>query len=152
VPGESSSRWLDVSLPAYGFGMAALHIPLDAGPKQRFWAEVLKAAADRINDPFLFIGDLNTGLRSIDETGRTFLCASEFERMTALGWTDTWRRFHGAEFEPTWISSKNNGFRLDHAFVSPALLDRLIACDYSHRERESKLSDHSMLVLEIGPR
>ncbi len=150
VPGESSTRWLDVDLPAYGFGVGALHIPLDAGSKQRFWTEVVKAATLRIGDPFLFIGDLNTGLRGIDETGRTFVCAPQFKQMTEIGWADTWRHFHGMAFEPTWISSRNNPFRLDHGFASPALMERLSACDYSHCERESKISDHSMLVLEIA--
>jgi exonuclease III len=43
------------------------------------------------------------------------------------------------------------GFRLDYAFLSPALGDKLKAVRYSSLERENKLSDHSMLIVEISP-
>jgi hypothetical protein len=75
-------RWLDVELPEYSFGLGALHIlcsvpgirdPVRGAAKARFWDAVLRAAAARLHEPFLFVGDWNTGLRSIDETGKTFV-------------------------------------------------------------------------------
>ena len=80
---------------------------------KRFWDAVLLDASDRASDPFVFIGDLNTGLRRIDERGGTFHCADHFARMSALGWTDAWRHCNGSAVEPTWISTARNGFRLD---------------------------------------
>jgi exodeoxyribonuclease-3 len=158
VPEENAPRWLDVEVPAYGFGLGALHIPIDLGrfevdrrSKRRFWAAVVQAAIDRKPEPFLFVGDLNTGARGIDEPGRTFVCSKEFEQMASVGWTDAWRHFHGSAFEPTWVSNQKNEYRIDHGFVSPPLLDRLVSCDYSHREREAGVSDHSILILEIAP-
>jgi exonuclease III len=157
VPLENAARWLDVDVLPFGFGIGALHIPTALGrlepngcSKQRFWTALIEAARERINEPFIFVGDLNTGLRGIDERGRSFICDKEFKQMTALGWTDAWRRFHGTEFEPSWVSNQGNAFRLDHAFVSPALLARLVSCDYSHSEREAGLSDHSILLVEIN--
>jgi exonuclease III len=72
--------------------------------------------------PFLFLGDLNTGLHEIDEIHKTFVCAEHFGRMTEFGWTDVWRFFNPDTTEYTWYSklrdaSRGNGFRLNHAFA-----------------------------------
>jgi exonuclease III len=156
VPEENSARWLDVEVPAFELGIGALHIPTDlgalelgGGSKRRFWAALVEASRARMNGPFIFVGDLNTGRRGSDEHGRTFICDKEFDQMTAIGWTDAWRHFHGTEFEPSWVSNQGNGFRIDHAFVSPALLPRLTSCQYSHAERVAGISDHSMLIIEL---
>jgi len=70
------------------------------------------------------------------------------------GWIDTWRHVHGRASEYTWYSRRRgglsgNGYRLDHAFVTPTLLPFVRDCRYSHAEREAGLSDHSLLILEI---
>jgi exodeoxyribonuclease-3 len=75
--------------------------------------------------------------------------------MSQFGWTDLWRRFNGNAKEYTWYSKRKggvprNGFRIDHAFASPAMLPRVVNCRYSHEEREAGVSDHSVLVLEIA--
>jgi exonuclease III len=70
--------------------------------------------------------------------------------LSELGWVDAWRRFHPGETEWTWGSNHGNGFRVDHAFASPALADRLRGCRYSHAERQAKVSDHSMVLVEVG--
>lgn len=157
VPDGNAERWIDIDLPGCGFGMGAVHIPgsrsrlyRNGSSKRSFWAALVRAASDRQAEPFLFVGDLNTGRRGIDEPGHTFVCSEEFEKMTELGWTDTWRHCHGSKFEASWVSNRGTGRRLDHAFVSPALLARLLFCRYSHTERENKLSDHSLLVLDIA--
>lgn len=163
APPENAVRWLDIDLPAWGFGVGALHIitsvPKQPGPpgvaKTRFWEAVIAQAQERTQSPFVFVGDLNTGQHRIDERGRTFVCAQHFGRMTECGWTDAWRHFNGSELEATWISHGRNAtvgnpFRLDHAFVSPALMPRVTSCKYSHAEREAKVSDHSILLMEIA--
>ena len=75
-------------------------------------------------------------------------------RLSALGWVDVWRHFHGDVTEYTWYSlpkggAPASGFRLDHAFATPSLLPRITACRYSHAERERKVSDHSPMILEF---
>ena len=56
--------------------------------------------------------------------------------------------------EWTWYSTlkggvRGNGFRLDHAFATPSLAPRVTTCQYSHREREGRISDHSMVIVEV---
>ena len=161
VPPEFAVRWLDADVPSYGFGIGVLHIPgssrkVNGAAKSRFWDAVLSAAQSRRDTPFVFIGDLNTGAHRIDEAKETFHCAEHFGRMTnALGWIDLWRAFNWNTTEYTWYSRRKggvrgNGFRLDHAFASPALRPRVVDCRYSHFEREAGTSDHSVLAVEIA--
>jgi exonuclease III len=42
-----------------------------------------------------------------------------------------------------------NGFRIDHALASAPLAGDATRCYYSHAERESRLSDHSALLVEF---
>ncbi len=162
APPGCAVRWLDVDLPEYGFGIAVLHI-MAAGSgkthpanvaKARFWDAVLQAAETRLHQPFLFAGDWNTGAHRFDETGKTFVCAEHFSRLSTLGWTDLWRNHNPGTLEYTWYSKlkggvPGNGFRVDHAFAAPALLPRVTSCRYSHKERTARISDHSIMIVEI---
>ena len=163
VPAESRGRWLDIDMPEHGFGIGVLHILASGsstnepstGTKTRFWNAVLRAAKRRLREPFLFVGDLNTGAHRIDEAGKTFVCAEHFGRLSELGWTDMWRHYNRGETEWTWYSKRKggarcNGFRLDHAFASPSLMPRITSCRYSHRERDAGVSDHSVLILDVN--
>ena len=154
APVEYRFRWLDVELPACGFGLCVLHIMAATNAatgkaKQRFWDAVLAAAETRVREPFLFAGSWNTGAHGLDERGKTFNCAEQFGRLAPIGWTDVWRRHHPGATEWTWYSNRGNGFRLDHAFASPGLLPRVRGCRYSHVEREAKVSDHSMTIVDV---
>jgi exodeoxyribonuclease-3 len=91
----------------------------------------------------------------LDETGRTFVCAEHFGRLSTLGWTDMWRHHNPGIMECTWYSklkggSRGNGFRLDHAFATPSLVPRITTCRYSHAEREARISDDSIVIVEIA--
>jgi exonuclease III len=44
------------------------------------------------------------------------------------------------------------GFRLDAAWVSPVLAPRVREAFHSHRERENRLSDHSLVIVTIDVR
>ncbi|HYW42112.1 MAG TPA: endonuclease/exonuclease/phosphatase family protein [Bryobacteraceae bacterium] len=161
APSDSLVRWLDLDLPEHGFGIGVLHV-MAAGShkkhptnlaKTRFWDAMLQAAEARLQEPFLFLGDWNTGAHRLDETGRTFMCSEHFLRLSTLGWTDMWRHHNPGITEYTWFSklkggARGNGFRLDHAFATPSLVPRITSCRYSHREREAGISDHSMVIVE----
>ena len=98
----------------------------------------------------MIVGDFNTGLPHEDEKGNTFACADEFRALLGQGWIDAWRSRNSTVREFTWYSRQgNNGFRLDHALASPELNQRISKIRYSHAERESKVSDHSALVVDI---
>jgi hypothetical protein len=134
VPIGSLIRWLDIDLPEYGFGIAVLNVMAAGSSKShptnvekvRFWDAVLQAAESRLQEPFLFVGDWNTGAHRQDETGKTFVCAEHFGRLSTMGWTDTWRHHNPGATEYTWFSKlkggvRGNGFRVDHAFATPSL-------------------------------
>lgn len=160
---EKSGSWLDVDLPEYGFGIGLLHIlcsaprsgTMRAGEaKMRFWDAVIRASRRRRGEPFLFVGDWNTGAHRLDEPGKTFIGQEHFAKLSATGWTDLWRTRNPDVREWTWYSkfkggARANGFRLDHAFASPCLSARVTSCRYSHDEREAGISDHSILLVEV---
>lgn len=90
------------------------------------------------------IGDLNTGLHRKDETGATFVCADQFRAFGTL-FVDAWRETHGdVAREASWYSHVGNGFRIDHAFVSPALAPLIKGCRYDHAPRKARTTDHAM--------
>lgn len=147
-------RWVQAHLPEAGLDLAALYLPamISNIDKPAFWEVLLAEAARRRNTPFLIAGDLNTGLHGIDERGATVACADAFARLLELGYVDAWRAIHGDRREYTWRSPRRRyGMRLDHAFLSPALAPRLADCRYSHAERHERLSDHSLLILDLAP-
>jgi hypothetical protein len=53
--------------------------------KTRFWDAVLKTAEARLDEPFLFVGDWNTGAHRLDETGKTFVCARALREVIGVG-------------------------------------------------------------------
>jgi exonuclease III len=114
----------------------------------------MEHAMQHSDAPFLLAGDLNTGCNEVDlETGATpFPCATDFVALTSGGLIDQCRLQHGMTArEYTW-RSRQNGFRIDHAFGNEAFVSRYepLQCDYDHSTRESKLSDHSALMLRLG--
>jgi exonuclease III len=125
--------------------------------KTRFWNAVLQAAETRLHEPFLFDGDFNTGAHRLDETGKTFVCAEHFGKLSACDWTDAWRHHNSDRTEWTWYSKlkgsgRGNGFRLDHCFATPSLLPRVTSSRYSHVEREAGISDDSIAIIEVKDR
>jgi exonuclease III len=74
------------------------------------------------------------------------------DRMDAIGFRDLWRHRYPDGREFTWYSHRGNGFRIDHAFLSPSLANRAGAVRYSHEERLAGLSDHSVLLLDLPTR
>ena len=115
-----------------------------------YWEALIAAAAPHANRHALAIGDFNTCRAFVDEPGAIDRTAHFIDRIEAAGYRDLWRdRFpEGREF--SWYSHRGNGFRVDHAFVSPPLARRIGTIGYSHAERAAGISDHSALVLEIG--
>jgi exodeoxyribonuclease-3 len=153
APSQHRFRWLDLDLPDHGFGLAVLQLPAATradtkASKRLLWDAVIQAAEARLDQPFLLTGAWNTGAHHLDETGKTYVCAEHFAKLSELGWIDLWRRHNPGRTEWTWYSSHGNGFRVDHAFASPSLATQVTSCRYSHVEREAKISDHSLLLLE----
>lgn len=145
--GRDSHRYLltnfhNFDLVGCYFAQKEMKIPL--------WQYLIYYAKANANRPTLFIGDFNTGRHYKDEDGATFHCADYFERLSQTGWVDAWRHFAGDRREFSWYSRMGRGFRIDHAFISPPLVPSLLACYYSHSEREDRVSDHSSLLVELN--
>ena len=144
-------RWLSFRLLEQELEILAVHIPgiNDKNwDKIGFWDNVLAFADAQKNSPAAILGDFNTGLK-LDYSGTPFRAQNKFTKLLELGWTDAWRIHNPDTREYSWYSNVGNGVRVDHAFLSPALKETLLIAYYSHRERIEKVSDHSMLILEL---
>ncbi|QQS09978.1 MAG: endonuclease/exonuclease/phosphatase family protein [Phycisphaerales bacterium] len=148
-------RWLDVEIAELGLALSGIHAPDDtqAGVKAEFWNEVIALARVRTTEsrPWLIAGDANTGRHGIDEKGKTFRFPALLGTLVTLGMADLWRDANPDSREVSWRSGDANGTRIDTAFASPALRPRVISARFSHAERESGLSDHSILLVDIAP-
>jgi exodeoxyribonuclease-3 len=137
-----------------GRSVIGAYFPLEIHAKRRFFAACMEQSREHFDTPFLLVGDINTGCNEVDlEAGGTpFPGATEFVALTSGGLIDQWRLQHGMSArEYTW-RSRQNGFRIDHAFGNKAFVSRYepLQCDYDHSIREGKLSDHSALTLWLG--
>jgi exonuclease III len=70
------------------------------------------------------------------------------------GWTDAFRHLRGNARAYTWYSPNGgNGFRIDQAFLNPALRPRLrsFRYDWGRRARLTgrPASDHAAMVLDL---
>lgn len=148
--------WLDVELA--GIKLSTLHIPVDKHeapePRGSFWQLVLDAARSRREEHALLVGDFNAGSPPLDGPLKNSIQTKSFRLLSGLDWLDAWRALHHAEPAYSWFSHGGElnggaGFRLDHAFLSPALTPSLHSCRYIHHFRTQRLSDHSGLLVEM---
>jgi exodeoxyribonuclease-3 len=112
-------------------------------------ALIASLAAEPLAAEAVAIGDFNTCRAYVDEPGAIDACAHYMDAVETIGFCDLWRRRYPEGREFSWYSTRGNGFRIDHAFVSPALPARAGPVRYSHEERLSGLSDHSPLILDL---
>jgi len=163
----SPDRWLHVVGDDLPVEIGAAYIPnaeRSKTEKTEYWDWLLGVGDKVLSRDVLITGDFNTGLHRIDEEGATFVCADRMARIPAGGWTDGWRLHHGDARESTWWSHRGNGFRLDHALLSPSARARCSGAEYLtsvgdrcivHPQRRhdgcdlKPLSDHAMLVVEV---
>lgn len=127
----------------------------------------LIAVAQRWNERHvaaIAIGDFNSGRNETDierNLGRRRL-ADEFSTADLYAqlerhWTEAWAYTNAGKAEFSWYPFRTaasplrrNGWRIDKAFLSNALLPRLRSARYDHGFRLEGLTDHSALVVDIG--
>jgi exodeoxyribonuclease III len=120
--------------------------------KRRFLAELLTVVGARPASDTVLIGDLNIverGQRSGDGTFREWEYEL-YEELPSLSWMDAYRVLHPDRVEYSWVGVDGVGHRFDHTFITGDLTDRLLRCEYVHETRETDLSDHSALHLELS--
>jgi exonuclease III len=117
--------------------------------KVPYWEAVVASLATKIDGHALAIGDFNTCRAYVDEAGAIDPSAPYLDAVAAVGLCDLWRQRYPEGREYSWYSTRGNGFRIDHAFLSPALSARAGAIRYAHEDRRNGLSDHAPLILDL---
>lgn len=145
-----SHRVLPVQVPTAGLMVIGLYGPLHKDPFDEYWHGLLDFLSECQGSPTVVVGDFNTGAPLLDGPDGTFFCSEYFGRLPEAGYRDLWRIEHGNDRrEHTWFGQMSP-FRLDHAFGSGGLGGRVISCRYDHNVRETKVSDHSAMIVEIA--
>jgi len=121
--------------------------------KAAFFKRCAQLADNNRDEPFVLIGDLNTGTNRLDIEGAgvRFDCADLFESLSGKSnLVDLWRARHGDRQEWTWRSPVN-GFRVDHCFANGVFINRFpnFECTIDHTPRLSGLTDHSAVILDV---
>jgi exodeoxyribonuclease III len=145
-------RWVEAWFPEERLGLAGIYFPDTAKPIAALWPRVHEAALRRRDEPFLLVGDLNSGHGAFDTDGADLSSDPWFTAMPFHGMVDLWRHKNRHARQFTWYSNhrgKRRGFRLDHAFGTAALRRRVRRVWYSHDERRAGTSDHSALLVSI---
>jgi len=147
---KAEHRWLDISFPELSCSLLAVHIPGsgDKWDKKDFWMKLCEFGEIKKHENYIIVGDFNTGLED-DYEGTPYKLSEYMRKLIDLGWIDIWRSNNPDTKEFTWYSNIRNGFRLDYAFITPALKDSVLEVYHSHKERVNKYSDHSSLIIEI---
>ena len=137
-----------VSVEFASFRLSGIYMP-NLLAKIPYWEALIAALSSESGGPALAIGDFNTCRPNLDEAGAIDPVAHYMDRVEQIGFCDLWRHRHPAGREYSWYSTRGNGFRIDHAFLSQCLTARAGPIRYSHAERLAGLSDHSPLILEL---
>jgi exodeoxyribonuclease-3 len=119
--------------------------------KHRFCTAVSGFLAERPVREAIVIGDLNV-LEPVHRPHYGIFRDWEYrlyDEFLVRDFVDAYRLQHPTGMEHSWVDYENRGYRFDHVFVSQSLAGRVSRCDYDHSPRESDLSDHSALVLEL---
>lgn len=119
--------------------------------KRRFLKEFTAALARRAARPALLIGDFNVLEPSHRPRRHEFLDweYAFYDELGARGWEDAYRILHPDRMDYSWIGPCDDGYRFDHAFVSPDLSDAVAICEYVHETRKSGLTDHSAMSVQL---
>ena len=96
------------------------------------------------------IGDFNTGDRE-DYGGPKgiFIGQEEFDGLKRMGFRDVMLDANPGGREWTWMSTFGNGFRLDQSLGTRRFADRVRDAHYDHTPRETRLTDHSAMVIDL---
>jgi exonuclease III len=119
--------------------------------KVPYWQTLVDAFGARATGDALAIGDFNTCRAYVDEPGAIDATARFMDSMDAIGFRDLWRHRYPDGRDFACYSHRGNGFRIDHAFLSPGLAARgrhpLFA-----RGTAGGTVDHSVLLLDLPTR
>ncbi len=120
-------------------------------PQKEEKGEVFDYLSNTIQDTnSLVIWDFNTGKWWIDEQWKTFSCHEEFLYLSEKILIDARRTRNTTKKEYSRYSNAGNGFRIDHVLATKDINEKIISIYYNHETRNQWLSDHSMMIVDIG--
>lgn len=138
--------------------LAGIYIPSrDASPekiarKSKFIEATQQALVKGLSgNRTIFCGDLNI-LEPNHVPRYRFFAPWEYsfyDYILNCGYSDCFRMIQPDQMEYSWVGRTGDGYRYDHCFVSNDLKPHITHCWYDHSPRESRLSDHSGIVLEL---
>jgi exodeoxyribonuclease-3 len=137
-----------ISVEFAGLCLCGVYMP-NLRAKVPYWEALIAGLAVKAGEHALAIGDFNTCRAYVDEPGAIDTTAYFMDRIEEIGFRDLWRHRYPEGREYSWYSTRGNGFRIDHAFLSPGLAKRAGPIAYSHDERLAGLSDHSPMILDL---
>jgi len=137
-----------VSVEFAAFSLVGIYMP-NLLAKIPYWEALITGLKGKAGEHALAVGDFNTCRPYLDEAAAIDKTAYYMDRIAEIGFCDVWRRRDPAAREYSWFSTRGNGFRIDHAFLSDSLAARAGTIRYSHEERLAGLSDHSPLIVEL---
>ncbi|MEE9373053.1 MAG: endonuclease/exonuclease/phosphatase family protein [Saprospiraceae bacterium] len=103
-----------------------------------------------LQKPSIITGDFNSGINGVDQKGNSFWYENELMALDKIQYIDAFRFKNGGIKEYSWYSYQGNGYRYDHTYIHDDLSPITTACYYNHQIRLDGISDHSMMVLELG--
>ena len=98
----------------------------------------------RSPQPFLLTGDLYFGPQGSNPKNYR-----QLQPLLEQGLIDAWRHKHGKVIEWSFRNSRGGRSQPDHCFVSPNLVERIVAVSYSQEELEQRLADHAPMLIEL---
>ena len=155
---ENKRRWLHANIASpTPVAVMAMHIPnRSTGLKYPFMESTTEVVKHWRGPPAVLLGDTNSGCMEIDEESPAFNKIEDqwIKSINELQWKDAFRELHGEARDYTWYSPNGrNGFRLDQAFLHPALHKRVTKFEYvwggNTQHRREDLSDHAAIILDI---
>lgn len=146
------------------------HLDSPSYREKLLWLQKLRDTLDRRyapDQPLLLCGDFNIARDDRDVfdpermRGQLFFTDEEhaaLDRVLEFGLEDAFRAFESGEGQYSWWDyragafRRNRGLRIDYAFVTKPLAERLTACWMDREARaKDKPSDHVPVVLDLRP-
>jgi len=177
LPGDNTdtqARYVEVETA--GLRIASLYLPngnpvdSDKFPYKLGWMDRLIAHTEELletGSPLVLGGDYNicptaADLHDPEAYANDALCRPEsrsrYRTLVNLGLTEAFRALHPDETGAytywgyqagAW--RKDHGLRIDHLLLSPAVADRLVACDIDKKPRgQTQASDHTPVWCELN--
>lgn len=147
----AAQRLLAARISALDLNLVACHVPPDPGSERSHaWKSLLDYAKSRMGERTLVLGDLNAGrdgdLHALKLDGQESL-----GKLWTWGYRDLFRKENTGRAQFSWLTpDRQGGGRIDHAIASAPLAAVESSVRYSHAERDLRISDHSVLLVDLA--